>query len=67
MQPLPGRLPFNPATRGAASGLTIYGALGGPNLHGDDTGQHDRETEADELDADADVRQQKLQAVGHGA
>jgi hypothetical protein len=64
---LPGGLPFNPAARGPAGALTIHGAVGGPNIHVQHTPQRPQQEQSDELDVDAEVRQQQLAAVGHGA
>jgi hypothetical protein len=66
-QALPGRLPFNPAARGSAGALTIHGSVEGPNICVQHRGQPAQQEQSDELDVDADMRQQQLAAVGHGA
>jgi hypothetical protein len=66
-QALPARLPFNPAARGSAGALTIHGSVEGPNICVQHTGQPAQQEQSDELDVDANMRQQQLAAVGHGA
>jgi hypothetical protein len=61
-----GAVSHNPAARGSGEGLTLHGVVGGPNVFAAEP-RHDWEVDAgDELDVEADVRQQKLGAVGRG-